>query len=282
MSAEALVSARQLDRLLAAGQCIVVDCRSDLGNPAKGLQDYLADHIPGARYANLDTDLSSAITPFSGRHPLPGREVFSGFLSRIGWDPGTLLVAYDERTNAFAARLWWLMRFFGQRAALLDGGLAAWIDAGLPLEPGMVVVAPSEAPELVAQNDMAVSATEVLDGLDRHHLSLVDARAPERFSGAVEPLDPVGGHIPGALSRPLARNLDASGRFKSTEQLRSEFHELLGDRPPASVVNYCGSGVTACHNDFAMRLAGLGPGKVYPGSWSEWLRDPSRPIETGS
>lgn len=273
-----LLTVDQLAELLQQKACVLVDCRFDLSQPQKSLQDYLAGHIPGAAYAHLDEHLSSEIGPQTGRHPLPDPERFAGFLQSIGWKSEKLLVAYDAGNNAFSSRLWWLMRYFGMNSALLDGGLEAWKQAGLPLQQGRVDFAPGNCPELTANSSLTVSAANILTLASQ--LTLIDARAPERYSGAVEPLDSKAGHIPGALNRPLGLNLNADGRFKSPQQLHDEFSLLLGSRPIDHVVNYCGSGVTACHNTFAMELAGLGSTRIYPGSWSEWIRDPSRPIET--
>lgn len=277
---KALVTPDRLAQLMLAGECIIVDCRFDLGNSNKGRQDYLAGHIPGAHYAHLGEDLSSPITAISGRHPVPAPDAFAAFLSHIGWVDSKLLVAHDDRNSAIAARLWWLMRYFGHDAALLDGGLDAWVRAGLPLEPGAVKSAASPVPVMHADAAMIVSTANILDDLGRSSLTLVDARAAERFSGAVEPLDTRAGHIPGALNRPFNLNLDETGCFKQVQQLRMEFHALLQRRSLESIVHSCGSGVTACHNRFAMELAGMGASRIYPGSWSEWVRDESRPIET--
>jgi thiosulfate/3-mercaptopyruvate sulfurtransferase len=277
---EILVSIDRLQSLAGSGKAIPVDCRFDLSDPQKSLQDFLSGHIPGARYAHLDDHLSSAITAQSGRHPLPDADSFANFLSSIGWQAGKLLVAYDSGSNAFSGRLWWLMRYFGLDAALLDGGLAAWMRAQLPLEQGRPTVTPTPRPQIQARPGLAVTAKDILGSGGQ--LTLVDARAPERYSGAVEPIDSKGGHIPGALNRPLGLNLNENGCFKSPEQLRDEFSALLADREINTVVHYCGSGVTACHNAFSMELAGLGPTKVYPGSWSEWVRDPARPIASGN
>ena len=280
MHETALVTPDRLAQRMLAGQCVIVDCRFDLGHSNKGRQDYLAGHIPGAHYAHLGEDLSSPITAISGRHPLPAPDAFAAFLSHIGWVDSKLLVAHDDRSSAIAARLWWLMRYFGHDAALLDGGLDAWVRAGLPLEPGAVKSAASRVPLLHADAAMTVSTSNVLDDLGRSSLTLVDARAAERYSGAVEPLDTRAGHIPGALNRPFSLNLDETGCFKQAEQLRMEFDALLQRRSLESIVHSCGSGVTACHNRFAMELAGMGASRIYPGSWSEWVRDESRPIET--
>jgi len=273
-----LLSATQLSERIRAGDCTVVDCRFDLANTGRGRSEWFAGHIPGARYAHLDDDLSSPIRPDSGRHPLPEVARFAGFLASIGWREDRLLVAYDESANAIASRLWWLMRYFAQPAALLDGGLAAWRAAGLPLESGAPMVEPSATPILVPDPDRVVTTPQL--AAQPAAQTLIDARTSDRFSGALETLDARAGHIPGAVNRPFGNNLRLNGRFKDPAELRREFEALLGGRPPR-VVHSCGSGVTACHNLFAMELAGMTGSKLYPGSWSEWIRDPARPIATG-
>jgi len=280
LNSEVLVTVKRLEELIAGAQCVVVDCRFDLADDAKGRVDYLAGHIPGAHYAHLGEDLSSPMTPESGRHPLPHAGAFANFLSRIGWEESKLLVAHDDRSNAFAVRLWWLMRYFGKHAALLDGGFEAWTRAGMHVETGAVQQSASSVPDLSGDASVIVTAAEIMSNLGSRALTLVDARAPERFSGQSEPLDARGGHIPNAVNRPFSMNLDANGCFRPGNELRADFESLLKGRAMDSVVHYCGSGVTACHNRFAMELAGLGTGRVYPGSWSEWSRDESRPIET--
>ena len=280
MSKNILVSAAQLNEWIENRECITVDCRYDFTDAGKARADWLAGHIPGARYAHIDDDLASPIEPHTGRHPLPETMNFLRFLSGIGWSSGKLLVAYDGGSGAMAVRLWWLMRYYGQQAALLDGGLDAWIKAGFGLETGEVTAKPAPLEVLAPRSGMIVSSERLYAGLDE--FSVVDARAAERFSGAVEYLDSKAGHIPGSLNRPFDRNLGPAGLFKSPQRLRSEFAALLGNTPPENVVHSCGSGVTACHNLFAMELAGIGDSKLYPGSWSEWIRDPQRPIETGA
>ena len=281
MSSELLVSARHLHDLIQAGKCVVVDCRFDLTGPEKGHANWLAAHIPGAGYAHLDNDLAAPISPDSGRHPLPDASAFAEFLASLGWSPGTLLVAYDDGSNAIASRLWWLMRYFGQAAALLDGGLAAWVAAGLPLESGTIQQEPSEVTKLESDARMMVSSGQLHNDIDAGRLMVLDARSPQRFSGRMETLDSKGGHIPGALNRPLELNLTEDGKFKQPADLRSEFEAVLGGRDHSRVAHSCGSGVTACHNLFAMELAGLSGSLLYPGSWSEWIRDPARPIASG-
>lgn len=281
MSQKILVSAAELDSLIQRAACVAVDCRFDFADTDKGRADWLAGHVPGAAYAHLDEDLSSPVEAHTGRHPLPAPTCFAHYLGRIGWEPGKLLVAYDEASNAVASRLWWLMRYFGQPAALLDGGLAAWTAAGLPLETGDPAPAALPAPALVPDEAMIVGAPDILQNLGEDDLMVLDARAGQRFSGEVEMLDTRAGHIPGSLNRPFGANLALGGRFKDKDQLREEFADLLEDRQPGTVAHTCGSGVTACHNLFSMELAGLAGSRLYPGSWSEWIRDPNRPIETG-
>ena len=280
MSSEILVSPERLQQLITAGVCLVVDCRFDLSDVKKGRIEWLEGHIPGAHYAHLDDDLASPITVQSGRHPLPETGAFARFLASLGWSEGQLVVACDEGSNALAGRMWWLMRYFAQPAALLDGGLAAWKEAGLPLETGPVDSQQAPVASLQPITPMAVSSEQVLKNLESKDDIVLDARSPERFSGEVEPLDTKGGHIPDSVNRHLELNLEANGRFKAPSKLRIEFEALLGETGAASVVHSCGSGITACHNLFAMELAGMGTSRLYPGSWSEWIRNPSRPIET--
>lgn len=275
-----LLSASQLNEQIAHKDCIAVDCRFDLTDPAAGREAWLEGHIPGAVHAHLDDDLSSPVEAHTGRHPLPNTDKFAQFLASIGWTEDCLLVAYDEGSSAFAVRLWWLMRYHGKAAAVLDGGLAAWIGAGFPLEVGETKATASAQAVLVPNDSMTVNVGRLHAQLEEW--TLLDARAPERFSGEVEPLDAKAGHIPGALNRPFDDNLQSDGTFKSPGELRADFRKLLGDSRLESVVHSCGSGVTACHNQFAMELAGLGATRIYPGSWSEWIRDPGRPIETGA
>ena len=281
MNRKILVSAAELDSLIGNGRAIAVDCRFDFANPEKGRADWLAGHVPGAAYAHLDDDLSSPVEAHSGRHPLPSTTKFAEFLGRIGWTPGTLLVAYDEGSSAVASRLWWLMEYFGQAAALLDGGLAAWRAAGLTLEAGEPTPSPQPPPNLKPRTDTTVGSDDILTDLGRDDLLVLDARASPRFTGETETLDTRAGHIPGSVNRPFGSNLTPMGRFKESGQLRKEFEALMESRHPGAVAHSCGSGVTACHNLFAMELAGLTGSRLYPGSWSEWIRDPNRPIETG-
>jgi thiosulfate/3-mercaptopyruvate sulfurtransferase len=262
---------------------LVVDCRFDLADPTKGARDYLDGHIPGAVYASLDHDLSdlSRQAEGLGRHPLPLESAFNALLSRCGWRAGMQVVSYDAAGGALAAaRLWWLLRLVGvQQVAVLDGGYAAWQAAGLPIEVGEPVARSSSRVSLRYDTSQLVLDHTAL--LHDAAGQLLDARAAPRYRGDVEPLDRVGGHVPGALNRPFADNLASDGRFKPAAQLRDEFAEVLGSTLPSQVVHMCGSGVTACHNLLAMEYAGLHGSRLYAPSWSGWISDPSRPVAKG-
>lgn len=276
-----LIDPATLARHLASDTWIVVDCRFDLADPPRGEQLYLDAHIPGARYAHLDGDLSGDKTGSNGRHPLPTAEQMRERFGAMGIAPGTQVVAYDADSGMFAARLWWMLRFMGHDAvAVLDGGLARWVREGHPVRggreaprPAVFVGAPRES--------WRVDAPAVLRGLDDPARLLVDARAEPRFRGDSEPLDKQAGHIPGARNYFFQRNLSDDRTFKSPEALRAEWGAVLRDTPPERIVMYCGSGVTACHNLLALEHAGLGGARLFPGSWSEWSADPTRPVETG-
>ena len=276
--ASLLVSA---DELAAHPEWRVFDCRHDLRNTEYGRQAYARGHIPGALYLHLDEDLSGTANGRNGRHPLPEPAVFAQRMADCGVDAATQVVAYDNEGGIFASRLWWLLRWLGHdQVAVLDGGLAGWKRSKRALEESVPTVAPGRfTPH--AQG-MTVDTAQVLDDLQSPRMLILDARSPERFRGENETLDPVGGHIPGAVNRFYFDNLDDDGCFfKPAAELRSEFMALLGARQAAQVVQQCGSGVTACHNLLAMELAGLSGSKLYPGSWSEWCADPSRPVATG-
>jgi thiosulfate/3-mercaptopyruvate sulfurtransferase len=266
---------------------LVVDCRFNLADPTEGRSQWLKGHIPGAAYADLDQDLAAPVTPSSGRHPLPQRTCFAAWLASAGWRPGMRMVAYDAQGGAFAARLWWLMRYFGQPVVqLLDGGWPAWLAMDGELAQGEEWVAPTSAAEILAalqpQEDMVVDVTALERALRDSALALLDARDPARFAGEIEPIDPVAGHVPGAHNRPFNFSLDDRGRFLELVDLRADFDDRLEDRASDTVVHMCGSGVTACHNLFTMELVGLAGSRLYPGSWSEWIRDPGRDIARNS
>ncbi|MFJ4288915.1 sulfurtransferase [Cupriavidus sp. NPDC089707] len=280
-----LISVAALQALLAGNdRCVVIDCSFDLANPAAGREAYQGGHLPGAFYLHLDNELSGRKTGSNGRHPLPDADDLVARMQALGVEDNTPVVAYDAQGGMFAARLWWLLRWVGHaEVAVLDGGKDAWIKAGMPLEPE--ATPEPEFPGKISRRESlvpTVDAAALLDNLGRAALLVVDARAPDRFRGENETLDPVGGHIPGAVNRFFKDNLDAEGRFKSPETLRAEFAAVMGQRAPAQAVMQCGSGVTACHNLLALEAAGLGGAALYPGSWSEWCADPARPVATGA
>ena len=257
---------------------VVVDCRHDLADPAAGEAAYARGHIPGAVFLHLDRDLSSAKNGRNGRHPLPDIATLAAALGRAGIGPGVQVVAYDDCGGMMAGRLWWLLRWLGHEAvALLDGGLSAWTAAGGALSAEMPE--PAARTFTPAPRDWVLDADQVLAGLGRPDRVIVDARAPDRFRGENESIDPVGGHIPGARNRFFRDNLGPDGRFKPADQLRQEWTEALAAFAPEQVVHQCGSGVSACHNLLAMEIAGLPGARLYAGSWSEWCADPARPVE---
>lgn len=285
MHFDTLITAKELAKTLGdANAPVVVDCGFDLAQPQAGRRAYDEGHIPGACYLHLEEDLSGVPDGRNGRHPLPDREAFAARVARLGIRADTQVVAYDSSGGMYAARLWWLMRWIGHRAvAVLDGGLDAWRAAGLPLtsEPAPVA-APGPAQGLLREPLVRVVLHDALRAnLDSGRLLLIDARAPDRFRGENETLDPVGGHIPGARNRLFRDNLDASGCFRPPAELRRAFEALAGDYAPAALVSQCGSGVTACHNLLALEIAGLPGAALYPGSWSEWCCQPGAPIATG-
>lgn len=276
-----LISVEELAARL--DDCVVADCRHDLFKPAQGEADYAAGHIPGASFVSLDRDLAGPKGDGrSGRHPLPDPDLLRAHLQSLGLSDGRQLVVYDADTGGFAGRLWWLARWLGHEAvAVLDGGFRAWRAAGYPVTAEMP--ARKTLGTLSARSPLATRVTvqELLNDQPRRERLVIDARAPERWRGDTEPLDPVGGHIPGALNRPLQLNLRPDGRFKPAEVLREEFTALLSGKNAATVVHSCGSGVSACHNLLAMEHAGLAGASLYPGSWSEWCADPARPVARG-
>lgn len=277
MSYSTLVAAEALARHLDDPDWVIFDCRHDLAAPEAGRQAYRASHIPGARFARLDEDLSGARTGVNGRHPLPAVEDFTDWLSRMGVDRTKQVVVYDDANGMFAARLWWMLRWLGHdQVAVLDGGFNVWLQDGYPVTSDLPQVTPARFAGRPRQNH--VDADHVLAHLHGPVMMLIDARSPERFRGIGETLDPVGGHIPGAQNRFFKSNLDAAGLFKPAATLRREFAALLGATPAESVVHSCGSGVTACHNLLAMDIAGLRGSRLYPGSWSEWCADLARPM----
>ncbi|HJV63350.1 MAG TPA: sulfurtransferase [Albitalea sp.] len=281
MTYTTLVTAAQVRELIAAGApCVLLDAGFDLADTSAGERSYREGHLPGARYAHLDRDLSGAKNGRNGRHPLPAREDFAATVGAWGITPGTQVIVYDRQQAMFAARPWWMLRWLGHAAvAVLDGGAAAWQGAGGALEIAVPPASPGGRYPASAPLVPSIDADQLAARLGR--VRLVDARAPERYRGEVEPLDAQAGHIPGALNRFFKDNLAGDGRFKPAAQLRAEFAPLLAGQPAEQVVHQCGSGATACHNVLAMEVAGLGTSVLYPGSWSEWSADPSRPVARG-
>jgi thiosulfate/3-mercaptopyruvate sulfurtransferase len=279
-----LVSAEQLAQHIHDPRWVILDCRHDLMNPQAGRDAFNAGHLPGAQFADIDTELSDKSPgpdgAFRGRHPLPDRERFIGTLRKWGISDDSQVVAYDAHGGMFAARLWWMLRWVGHAAvAVLDGGLPAWQATGQSLSTD---VSPRPAGGISLKPSLVntVEVGKLVSNLESHALQVIDARAPDRFRGENEIIDPVGGHIPGAVNRFFKDNLTAEGRFKSPDQLRQDFSALTPDA--GSAVMQCGSGVTACHNLLALEIAGMTGASLYPGSWSEWCADPGRPVATGS
>jgi thiosulfate/3-mercaptopyruvate sulfurtransferase len=287
MTFTTLIGAAALRDLVGKPEIAVIDCRFDLMNPEGGRRAYLEGHIPGARYADLNRDLSVPITATSGRHPLPTPDQFLAALTRLGVGRATQVIAYDDSAGAFAARLWWMLRWAGHAAAaVLDGGMKAWVSAGGELQSGEekpLPAAPSGG-HLSLQVDAAavIGTTELEKRLSDPAFLLIDARAAERYAGTVEPIDAVAGHIRGAVNHPFSANLGADGRFLPAPVLRQVWEKRLAGRSPTQVAAMCGSGVTACHDLLSLEVAGLGGAKLYAGSWSEWIRDPHRPIARGT
>lgn len=281
-----LISVAELQALQASATPVMVfDCSSDLAQPAAADALFAEIRIAGAQQAHLDRDLSThdaALAVNGGRHPLPQREAVAAWLGRMGVDNATQVVVYDRNGSSFCVRLWWMLKWLGHDAvAVLDGGLKAWQAAGGQTQSGP---APAATPRTFALREplrQLVSTETVHQRMGRPEQTVVDARATPRYRGDVEPLDPVAGHIPGALNRPFSDNFTPEGFYKSAEQLRSEWQTLLGTRDAATVVHQCGSGVTATPNLLAMELAGFAPTALYAGSWSEWCRTPGLPCEKG-
>jgi thiosulfate/3-mercaptopyruvate sulfurtransferase len=288
MTMTTLIAADDLAARLDNPGVRVFDVRHDLVDHELGKREYEQSHIAGAQWLDVEHGLAGKRTGSNGRHPLPDRATFAAIMAAYGVGPHTLVVAYDASGGTYAARLWWMLRWIGhERVAVLDGGWQAWQAAGLPVEAS----APRK-PALAEQGDGGlgqggplaepVDAQTVLRNIDHPSFTVVDARAGARYRGENEPIDPVAGHIPGALNRPSSDNIGADGRFKAPAQLREEFLAVIGDRPPETIVHQCGSGITAAHNLLAMEVAGLTGSRLYAGSWSEWVADPARPVAKGA
>jgi len=281
MMYETILSVEDLRRLIGdAADVLVLDCEFDLGDPDRGRAIYRESHLPGARYLDLERDLSGEVTGTNGRHPLPARTAFAATMRGLGLKAGQQVVIYDGNGGIYAARAWWMLRWLGHAAvAVLDGGRPAWVAAGLPVEGG--------EPRAAREGDFAmveplvglpVTADRLVENLAGGALQVIDARDAQRFAGAAHPLDTVSGHIPGASNRFYRDNLDETRRFRPAGELAEAFVAALAGKPAEQAVLQCGSGVTACHNALAMEIAGLKGARLYPGSWSEWVSDPLRPV----
>ncbi|MGI9229632.1 MAG: sulfurtransferase [Gammaproteobacteria bacterium] len=274
----ALIDVHDLHANLNNADWLLLDCQYDLMDKDAGHAAYRKAHIPGAVYVRLDTDLSNHKANTGGRHPLPEQQQLIALFSALGITPTTQVLAYDASAGAFAARLWWLLRYAGHaKVAVLNGGLNSWLEAGYPVESKESAATPAQSQFQAAFTDtMFIDHTQV-----PHSKLLIDSREPERYRGEQEPIDPIAGHIPGAVNRCWKQNINASGEFKPATELAAELQQLFADVPPQESVFYCGSGVSACHNLLATAHAGLPLPVLYPGSWSEWCADPARPIATG-
>lgn len=275
-----VIQAAGLAALLDSPQLLIVDCRFDLADAQLGARAYAAGHVPGAVFASMDQDLAAPRTHRTGRHPLPSAATFARLLGSWGFTPASRVIVYDQGSGAGAARLWWMLRARGHSAVqVLDGGWAAWLAHGGPVSTRVPDITPTQ----VEEREFAgvLDAAQVADALAGGRIVLVDARAPERFSGQTEPIDPVAGHVPGARNHPYTRNLDGAQRWLAPGELRRQWAPLLEQAANRPMVMMCGSGVTACHNLLALELAGHSGGQLYAGSWSEWITDPARPVATG-
>jgi thiosulfate/3-mercaptopyruvate sulfurtransferase len=275
-----VVSPEHLAARLGDEEWAIVDCQFELTDPPWGERAYLAGHIPGAVYADLNRDLSSP-PGRAGRHPLPDPDRFKEQVGAWGIGPGVQVAVYDQEAGLYASRLWWMLRAFGHDAvALVDGGMARWQREGRPMAPGREQRAPRRFTGTF-QADRFATADEVAAFARDPARRVIDVRAPERYRGEAESIDPVAGHIPGAVNRFVRLNVNADGTMRPPAELRAEFEAFIDPVPSRDVVFYCGSGVFSCHSLLALAYAGLEPGRLYTGSWSEWCRDPSRPVAHG-
>ncbi|MDH3713823.1 MAG: sulfurtransferase [Gammaproteobacteria bacterium] len=282
MTYATVITASELEQHIARPDWVVFDCRFNLADPQAGQSAYQAGHLPGARYAHLDNDLSSPVGSQTGRHPLPEPAALAVWLGACGVEPDSQVVAYDAQGSAIASRLWWLLRWLGHEAvAVLDGGFQAWCDAGYALQTEVPAARDTGAYPLAVNNEMSIGAEELAKKLAEKRVRLLDARAPVRFRGDKEPLDKVAGHVPGAVNHSFSDDMDDTGKYLAAAELRAHLASVVEPFSPAETVCMCGSGVTACHTLLAMEIAGLSGARLYAGSWSEWITDPQRPVATG-
>jgi thiosulfate/3-mercaptopyruvate sulfurtransferase len=280
-----LIDVAQLQQAITTPGWLVFDVRHELSDHEAGRRAYEQGHVPGAIFLDHERQLSAHKTGHNGRHPLPALADFAVLMRLQGLTSKTQVVVYDAGNGMFAAHLWWMLRWLGhENVAVLDGGWQAWVAAGGKIETRVNTGAVTEAQALQSMGYgpapamPTVDAAEILSNVESGVLTVLDARAANRFRGEVEPMDPVAGHIPGAINRPSSLNIGPDGHFKPADVLRAEFEALLGATLPSNVVHQCGSGITASHNLFSMEVAGLKGSRLYPGSWSEWCSDPARPI----
>tara|TARA_Y100001949_G_C15977416_1_gene326815 strand:+ start:858 stop:1715 length:858 start_codon:yes stop_codon:yes gene_type:complete len=279
MTYKTIINADDLIKNLDNDNFSIVDCRCDIKDTSYGIDAYNEGHIPNAIFADIDNDMASEKTSTSGRHPLPNPEKLAEKLSQWGIDAEKQVVIYDDAGCAFAGRVWWILRWLGHKGgvAVLNGGLGAYMKAG-----GKLVTSQTSKPRLSykvdVNNNLHVDIETVTDAQYKMDALLVDARSRERYLGVKDEVDPIAGHVPGAISHPLGKNLDKNGLFKSPEELKLEFNKIIGDNNPKDIISMCGSGITACHNIIAMEIAGIKGVRLYVGSWSEWITDSKRPI----
>ena len=279
----AIVSTSVLNELISNHTPFIIDARHDLMDASAGRAAYAAGHIRGAHFLHLDEDLSGQKTGTNGRHPLPHQSILADKLIQLGLSHNQQVIVYDANNGMMAARAWWLLRELGHEAvAVLDGGMAEWQKQGYDVSTEMPPISSTGTFSAHPSLNTSVTANEILAQLDDDHYTVIDARAPERYRGNVEPIDPVGGHIPHAINAFFMNNLNDDGTFKDAALLREQWQKIIGKKPLQQIVNQCGSGVTACHNILAQHIAGLKGAALYPGSWSEWCSDTSRPVATGN
>ncbi len=277
---QTLISANQLNQQLNDPNWVIIDCRYSLHHPEKGRQDYLESHIPGAYYAHLDEDLSSPHIPGkTGRHPMPDLTKLIELFASWGIKEDAQVIVYDYKSGGIAARLWWLLQYMGhENTAVLNGGWQHWIQSHLPVEKNLPQAKTEAFNPKIKEQKLIKTGNDLLKNKNDNQI-IIDSRSQERYQGLNEPIDPVAGHIPGAINAPFMNNVNNEGLFKSKEVLREQFAKTLQGKEAQQAVFYCGSGVTACHNLLALKHAGLGEGKLYLGSWSEWITDPEHSVE---
>ena len=278
MSYITIISAENLIKSLQDENTLVFDCRCDIKDTTYGIQAYTEGHIPGSIYVNVDTDLASEKTPSSGRHPLPDVHALSEKLSQWGLSSEKQAVIYDDASGAFAGRMWWILKWLGhKKVAVLDGGLGSYMSTGGKLTTDETIFEKNIFTPNI-QSEMVVEITDVEEAQYKMNKLIIDARSKERYLGIKDLVDPIAGHVPGAISHPLSLNLNKDGKFRSPEDLKLAFDKIIADTTSENVISMCGSGITACHNILAMEIAGIKGIKLYVGSWSEWITDKSRPI----